>query len=80
MEGFGDKLADDEVAALTTYLRNTWGNRGVAVTADQAPGGWRTGGTQRALNSDSGWNVRPWQRQYVKLSGSGTTSADKSMQ
>ena len=35
MEGFGEKLADDEVAALTTYLRNTWGNNGVAVTADQ---------------------------------------------
>jgi mono/diheme cytochrome c family protein len=35
MEGFGDKLADDEVAALATYLRATWGNNASPVTADQ---------------------------------------------
>lgn len=35
MDGFGDKLADDEIAALATYLRNTWGNTGSAVTTDQ---------------------------------------------
>ncbi|HEY0341933.1 MAG TPA: cytochrome c, partial [Steroidobacteraceae bacterium] len=35
MEGFGDKLADDEVAALSTYLRNAWGNKGAAVTVEQ---------------------------------------------
>ena len=35
MEGFGDKLADDEIAALATFLRNSWGNTGTAVTADQ---------------------------------------------
>ena len=35
MEGFGDKLADDEIAALASFLRNSWGNTGSAVTADQ---------------------------------------------
>jgi mono/diheme cytochrome c family protein len=35
MEGFGDKLADEEIAALATYLRNTWGNSADPVTADQ---------------------------------------------
>ena len=35
MEGFGDKLADDEVAALATFMRATWGNTAGPVTADQ---------------------------------------------
>ncbi len=35
MEGFGDKLEDSELAALATYLRNSWGNKGAAVTAEQ---------------------------------------------
>jgi mono/diheme cytochrome c family protein len=35
MEGFGDKLADEDVAALATYLRNTWGNSADPVTVDQ---------------------------------------------
>jgi alcohol dehydrogenase (quinone), cytochrome c subunit len=35
MEGFGDKLEDDEIAALSTFLRATWGNSASAVTADQ---------------------------------------------
>jgi len=35
MEAYGDKLADEEVAALASYLRNAWGNKGGAVTADQ---------------------------------------------
>ncbi|WP_129778261.1 c-type cytochrome [Peristeroidobacter soli] len=32
---FGDKLADDEVAAIASYLRNAWGNVGGAVTEAQ---------------------------------------------
>ncbi len=32
MEAFGDKLDDDEIALLSTYLRSNWGNRGGAVT------------------------------------------------
>jgi mono/diheme cytochrome c family protein len=35
MEGFGDKLADDEVAALASFLRSAWGNVGGAVSTDQ---------------------------------------------
>jgi mono/diheme cytochrome c family protein len=35
MEGFGDKLADDEIAAMATFLRATWGNTAGPVTADQ---------------------------------------------
>ena len=32
MEAFGDKLDDDEIALLSTYLRASWGNRGGPVT------------------------------------------------
>ena len=32
MEAFGDKLDDDEVALLSTYMRSNWGNRGGPVT------------------------------------------------
>src|SRR5690606_17603769 len=35
MDPFGDLLSDDEVAALASYLRNAWGNKGGAVTAKQ---------------------------------------------
>jgi mono/diheme cytochrome c family protein len=35
MEGFGDKLTDEEVAALTSYVRNAWGNAGGEVNANQ---------------------------------------------
>jgi mono/diheme cytochrome c family protein len=32
MEAFGDKLDDDEIAKLSTYMRSNWGNRGGPVT------------------------------------------------
>ncbi len=35
MEGFGDKLEDEEVAALATFLRATWGNSASPVSAGQ---------------------------------------------
>lgn len=35
MEAFGDKLTDEEVAALASYLRSAWDNKGGAVTVDQ---------------------------------------------
>ncbi len=35
MPAFGWKLTDPEVAAVTTYVRNSWGNRGPAVSAAQ---------------------------------------------
>jgi mono/diheme cytochrome c family protein len=34
MEGYADRLADDEIAALGSYLRNSWGNRGAPVSED----------------------------------------------
>ena len=33
MPAFGWKLNDAQVAAVVTYVRNTWGNAAVAVTA-----------------------------------------------
>ncbi len=32
---FGEKLADEEVAAISSYMRNAWGNVGGAVTEEQ---------------------------------------------
>ena len=36
MPPFAQILSDDEVAAVVTYIRASWGNRGTAVSADQA--------------------------------------------
>ncbi len=36
MPPFAQILSDDEVAAVVTYIRSSWGNRGTAVSADQA--------------------------------------------
>jgi len=35
MPSFGWKLSDDQVAAVATYVRNSWGNAAPAVTASQ---------------------------------------------
>ena len=34
MPAFGDKLGDAEIAAVTSYIRNQWGNQAGAVTAE----------------------------------------------
>ncbi|MGY3588434.1 mono/diheme cytochrome c family protein [Bradyrhizobium sp. USDA 4341] len=36
MPPFAQKLSDDEVAAVVTYIRTAWGNRGESVSARQA--------------------------------------------
>lgn len=36
MPPFAQILSDDEVAAVVTYIRSSWGNRGAAVSANQA--------------------------------------------
>jgi mono/diheme cytochrome c family protein len=36
MPPFAQRLSDNEVAAVVTYIRAAWGNRGAAVSADQA--------------------------------------------
>lgn len=35
MEAYGEKLTDEEVAQLASYLRATWDNKGGAVTVEQ---------------------------------------------
>ena len=36
MPPFAQTLSDNEVAAVVSYIRTSWGNRGAAVTAAQA--------------------------------------------
>jgi len=36
MPPFAQRLSDDEVAAVVTYIRGAWGNRGAAVSARDA--------------------------------------------
>ena len=36
MPPFAQNLSDDEVAAVVTYIRSSWGNRGAAVSAREA--------------------------------------------
>ena len=36
MPPFAQSLSDDEVAAVVTYIRTAWGNRGAAVSAREA--------------------------------------------
>jgi mono/diheme cytochrome c family protein len=36
MPPFAQTLSDDEIAAVVTYIRAAWGNRGAAVSAGQA--------------------------------------------
>jgi mono/diheme cytochrome c family protein len=36
MPPFAHRMSDDEVAAVVTYIRTSWGNRGAAVSARQA--------------------------------------------
>jgi mono/diheme cytochrome c family protein len=38
MPPFAQTLSDDEVAAVVSYIRTAWGNRGAAVTAAEANG------------------------------------------
>jgi mono/diheme cytochrome c family protein len=35
MPGFAEKMTDDEIADVTTYMRNAWGNRAPIVSAQQ---------------------------------------------
>ena len=36
MPPFAQRLSDDEVAAVVTYIRSAWGNRGTPVAAREA--------------------------------------------
>jgi mono/diheme cytochrome c family protein len=35
MPAYADKLSDQEIADVATYIRNAWGNSASAVTAEQ---------------------------------------------
>jgi mono/diheme cytochrome c family protein len=35
MEAYGEKLSDEEIAALASYVRSAWHNKAGAVTAAQ---------------------------------------------
>ena len=35
MPGYAKQLSDEEIAAVATYIRNSWGNAAPPVTADQ---------------------------------------------
>jgi mono/diheme cytochrome c family protein len=35
MEAYAVKLADQEIAAIASFMRTAWGNQGSAVTAEQ---------------------------------------------
>jgi mono/diheme cytochrome c family protein len=38
MPAFSWKLTDEQIAAVTTYIRNAWGNAASAVSVSDAPG------------------------------------------
>jgi mono/diheme cytochrome c family protein len=38
MPSLGYRLNDDQVAAVVTYIRNSWGNAASAVTTDRVKG------------------------------------------
>jgi len=51
MPGFGELLTSDEdLAAVITYVRNSWGNAGSACTPEEAA----------AVRADSGGRTNPW--------------------
>ena len=46
MPAYARKMSDQEIADVTTYIRNAWGNAAPAVTAEQVANARKTGGTQ----------------------------------
>jgi mono/diheme cytochrome c family protein len=38
MPAFGPRLSDDDIAAVATFIRNSWGNEFGVVTAEQVAG------------------------------------------
>jgi mono/diheme cytochrome c family protein len=35
MPSFGDRLSDEEIAAVVSYIRSAWGNQAAAISAEQ---------------------------------------------
>ena len=55
--GTGVEMADDEVAAVLTYVRRSWGNDASAVTAQQVVA--QRAATRPATGPVSGAELRP---------------------
>ncbi len=50
MPAMGAALADDDLAAVLTYIRQSWGNKASAVTADQI----------KKIRAEIGNRTQPW--------------------
>ena len=56
MAGMGHDLKDDELAAVLTYMRSSWGNKAAAITAAQV----------KAVRAEVGNRVLPWTAQELE--------------
>ena len=50
MPAMGAALPDDDLAAVLTYIRQSWGNKGSAVTSEQV----------KAVRAEVGNRTQPW--------------------
>ncbi len=50
MTAFGAALTDEQLAAVLTYIRQSWGNKASAITADQV----------KAIRTQVGNRTQPW--------------------
>jgi mono/diheme cytochrome c family protein len=50
MPAMGAALPDDQLAAVLTYMRNSWGNQASKVTADQV----------KAVRAETAGHTQPW--------------------
>jgi len=50
MAPLGDRLTDEQIATILTYVRASWGNRGTVVTADQVA----------AVRRETAGKQKPW--------------------
>ena len=50
MPAMGAALSDDDLAAVLTYIRQSWGNQASAITPDQV----------KAVRAEVGNRTQPW--------------------
>lgn len=50
MPAMGAALSDDDLAAVLTYMRQSWGNKASAITAEQV----------KAVRAEAGGRSQPW--------------------
>jgi mono/diheme cytochrome c family protein len=56
MPAMGAALSDDDLAAVISYIRQSWGNKASAVTAEQV----------KAIRAKVGSRTRPWTPEELK--------------